>query len=390
MADMWALTFDRRRETWEGSTGMVRERVPVPVLDEARDTRDASHVILRVRFAGFCGSDRGIWWRKSFGDMVQQSLDEDGADRRIFGHELLGEIVEVGSRVTLKYGYKPGDMVSTESHIVCGTCEQCRLGQSHVCARDRIIGISTDGCFAEYVKLPAKSLWPTDLGRIRPEVAAIQEPFGNAVHACQVTDLRGRSVAIFGTGTIGLFAVLVARGMGARQVIGVDPDPHHRELAARLGCDHVLEPGQPPADQPWRSDPDLRARILELTGGVGVDVAMEMAGANTSLNNAIRVTRRGGDVVLFGVRNGEAVFEDAHRIVMNGLTLRGVVGRRIFDTWQVTRSLLEQRENGIQDAVFDVILEGCRDTLIDIREFERSAFEDRIRRHPKVILRFAG
>lgn len=390
MADMWALTFDRRRETWAESTGMVRERVPVPVLDEARDTRDASHCIIRVRYAGFCGSDRGIWWRKSFGDMVENSLNEDGADRRIFGHELLGEIVEVGSRVTLKYGYKPGDVVSTESHIVCGTCEQCRLGQSHVCARDRIIGISTDGCFAEYVKLPAKSLWPTDLSRIRPEVAAVQEPFGNAVHACQVADLRGRSVAIFGTGTIGLFAILVARGLGARQVIGVDPDPHHRELAARLGCDVVLEPAASPPDQPWRSDPDLRARILDITRGVGVDVAMEMAGANSSLNNAIRVTRRGGDVVLFGVRNGEAVFEDAHRIVMNGLTLRGVVGRRIFETWQVTRALLEQRENGIQDAVYDVILEGCRDTMVDIREFDKQSFEDRIRRHPKVVLRFSA
>ncbi|HMV67558.1 MAG TPA: zinc-binding dehydrogenase [Myxococcota bacterium] len=390
MADMWALTFDRRRETWDCSTGMVRERVPVPVLDEAADPRDASHVIVRVRYAGFCGSDRGIWWRKAFGDMVARSLDEDGADRRTFGHELLGEIVEVGSRVGPKYGYRPGDVVSTESHIVCGTCEQCRLGQSHVCARDRIIGISTDGCFAEYVKLPAKSLWPTDLTRIRPEVAAIQEPFGNAVHACQVADLRGRSVAIFGTGTIGLFAVLIARGMGARQVIGIDPDPHHRELAARLGCDAVLEPSAPPPDEPWRADPDLVARLLDLTGGIGVDVGMEMSGSNASMNNTIRATRRGGDVVLFGVRNGEAVLQDAHRVVMNGLTLRGVVGRRIFETWQVTRALLEQRENGIQDAVFDTILEGCADTMVDIRDFERSSFEDRIRRHPKVILRFAG
>jgi threonine 3-dehydrogenase len=388
-AEMWALTFDRTRETWACSTGMVRERVPVPTLDPS-DSRDASQVLIRVKFAGFCGSDRGIWWRKAFGDMVEQSLDEDGAQRRVFGHELLGEIVEVGARVTAKYGYRPGDIVSTESHIVCGTCVQCRLGQFHVCARDRIIGISTDGCFAEYVKLPAKALWPTDIAKIRPEVAAVQEPFGNAVHACQVADLRGRTVAVLGTGTIGLFAILIARGMGARQVIGIEPDPHHRELARKLGCDVVLEPNAPPADAPWKSDPALRERVLALTDGVGVDVAMEMAGHHSSLNNAIRITRRGGDVVLFGVRNGDAVVEDAHRLVMNGLNLHGVVGRQIFDTWNKVRGLLEARDNGIQDAVWNTILAGGEGTVIDIRDWDRATFEGMIQQHPKVVIRFAG
>src|SRR5690606_29994910 len=108
--------------------------------------------------------------------------------------------------------YRKGDIVSAESHVICGACMQCRLGEKHVCANERILGISLDGCFAEYVKLPARVLWRTDIERIRPEVAAIQEPFGNAVHACQVVDLRGRSVAVLGTGTIGLFAALVARG----------------------------------------------------------------------------------------------------------------------------------------------------------------------------------
>ena len=208
---MRALTFDRTRETWEGSTGMVMEQLSEPVLDEKTNGSDRSKVILRVLYSGFCGSDRGIWSRKSFGDMIGDSLDEDGGNKRIFGHEMLAEIVAVGSRVTPKYGYKPGDIVSTESHIVCGTCFQCRRGEFHVCARDKIIGISVDGCFAEYAKLPAKALWPTDINKIRPEVASIQEPFGNAVHACQVTDLRGKTVAIMGTGAIGLFAILVAK-----------------------------------------------------------------------------------------------------------------------------------------------------------------------------------
>lgn len=386
---MWALTFDRSREDWAGSTGLVKERVPRPVLEDP-DGADRSNVIIRVKYAGFCGSDRGIWWRKAFGDMILGSLDEEGQDRRVVGHELLGEIVEVGSRVSEKYSYEPGMVVSTESHIVCGVCHMCRVGDMHVCADDRIIGISRDGCFAEYVKLPAKALWPTDLTRIRPEVAAVQEPFGNAVHACSATDLGGQRVAIVGTGTIGLFAILIARGMGARQIIGIDVDPHHRELARRLGCDAVLTPALPPADRRHASDPVLIDRVRELTDGLGVDVTLEMAGFNSALNNALKMTRRGGHVVMFGVQNGDAVIEDYHRVIMNGLQLHAVVGRRIFQTWEMTRALLENQQAGIQDAVWDVILNGGDGTMVGIEDWNRADFEAMIRTHPKVLIRFAG
>lgn len=386
---MGALTFDRKREAWATSTGLVKETVRTPRLDEP-DGADRSHVVIQVMYAGFCGSDRGIWWRKAFGDMILGSLEEEGKDKRIVGHELLGRIVQVGSRVTEKYGYQPGDVVSTESHIICGTCYQCRVGDSHVCAKDKIIGISMDGCFAQYVKLPAKALWPTDLSKIRAEVAAVQEPFGNAVHACQAAELRGRRVAIIGCGTIGLFAILIARGMGATQIIGVETDPHHAELARKLGADVVLSPALPPADAPHKSDPELVRQVLALTEGVGVDVAMEMAGFNAALNNAIKMTRRGGHVVMFGVKNGDAVIEDVHRVVMNGLQLHGIVGRQIFKTWELTRNLLENRGNGIQDAIYDIILNGGQDTLVDFDTWQRDDFERRIKAHPKVVLRFAG
>jgi threonine 3-dehydrogenase len=386
---MLALTFDTVRDGWDRSTGLVRERVPVPVLAEPAEA-DRSQVIIRVKYAGFCGSDRGIWWRKAFGDMIQGSLREEGRTTRVVGHELLGEIVEVGERVTAKYGYRPGDVVSTESHIICGVCYQCRVGDTHVCAKDKIIGISTDGCFAEYLKLPARALWRTDLSRIRPEVAAVQEPFGNAVHACQATDLRGKSVVIVGCGTIGLFAILIARGMGASRVIGVEVDPHHAELARRLGCDAVLTPNPAPPDRPHAADPSLRQAIRELTDGVGADVAMEMAGFNSSLNNAIKAVRRGGHVVLFGVKNGDCVVEDMHRVVMDGLHLHGIVGRRIFETWSITRGLLEDRQNGIQDAVWTHILNRGEGTIVDIRDWEKDSFEATIRKHPKAVIRFAG
>jgi threonine 3-dehydrogenase len=388
---MWALTYDRRREDWRCSTGMVKEQVPEPVLDGSLATEEeGGEVLIRVDYAGFCGSDRGIWWRRAFEDMVHDSLDHDGADRRTFGHELLGTVIGVGPGVTARYGYRPGDVVTTESHVVCDRCYQCVRGEKHVCANERIIGISLDGCFAEQVKLPAKSLWRTDTSRIRPEVGAVQEPFGNAVHACQQVDLRGKTVAILGTGTIGLFAVLVARAMGAWRVIGIEPDPVNAELARKLGCDEVIVPAAPPKDAPHRHDPGTVERILELTDGVGVDVAMEMAGFHSSLNNAIHVARRGGHVILFGVKNGDAIVEDLHRVVMKGLALHGVVGRRIFETWHVTRALLEHRANGIQDAVWETILRKGDDTLVDIRDWERASFEQRIQRHPKVLIRFAG
>jgi threonine 3-dehydrogenase len=386
---MTALYFDRSLDPWESSKGLRKGSVASPRLDPEADPRDASSVLIRVLFAGFCGSDRGIWFRKSFRSMIHGSLDEEQKDRRITGHELLGEIVAVGPRAASKYGFSPGDIVSTESHIICGTCTQCIAGDTHVCAEDKIIGISLDGCFAEYLKLPAKALWRTDLTKIRPEVAAVQEPFGNAVHACTKVDLRGKSVAIFGTGTIGLFAVLIARGLGAGRIIGIEPDRANAERARRLGCDVVIEPDLQGAD-PVAHDPRVARAVREATSSIGADVSMEMAGFNSSFNNAIAATRRGGHVILFGIRDGRMVIEDFSRLVMNGIALHSVVGRQIFETWQVTRSLLEDRSNGIQDRVWDVILEEGRGTLVDIATWDKDTFEATILKHPKSVLRFGG
>ena len=142
--EMVALTFDRSRETWSQSTGFVKENVPVPILED--DDRDMA--IVRIHMAGFCGSDRGIWWRKAFGDMIEDSLQEEGQDKRIIGHEFLGEVIRIGGDVTR---VRVGDMVAAESHIVCQTCLQCLNDELHVCANDKIIGISHNGCFAEYI-----------------------------------------------------------------------------------------------------------------------------------------------------------------------------------------------------------------------------------------------
>ncbi len=384
---MWALTYDRKTDPWDKSTGMRRTEVERPILDEAKRYTDSSMVLIRTRFAGFCGSDRGIWFRRAFGDMIYEGLDRDHRDRRVMGHELLGDIVSVGSAAAREFGYQPGDVVSTESHIVCGTCYQCRIGDNHVCADNLIIGISTDGCFGEYVKLPARALWRTDTTRIRPEVAALQEPFGNAVHACTKVNLRGKRVAIIGCGTIGLFAVCVAKALGARLVIGVEPMPSHIEKARLLGADQVLVPRNLDKDT-YTHDRELAKEVRALTDGVGVDVALEMSGQPSSVNNAIACVRRGGDVILFGLKSGDQIIEGFDRVIVDGISLHSVVGRRIFETWHITRHLLENRDPNIHDKIWDIILERGKGTVTEFAEFDPPKFEERIKTYPKVVLHF--
>lgn len=385
---MWALTYDRQTDPWDTTTGLRKTQVERPRIDETRDYHDRSNVVIKPIMTGFCGSDRGIWFRAAFKDMIFKSLDRDHVQRRTIGHELLGEIIDLGPDARRTYGLEIGDIVTAESHIPCGTCYQCRIGDTHVCADDKIIGISEDGCFAEAVKLPAKNLWRTDTRKIRPEVAAVQEPFGNAVHACTKVNLRGKRVAIVGCGTIGLFAVAIARAMGAHMVIGVEPMERHAEMARRLGADVVLRPQSGSGDKPHASDPELTQQIRKLTDGVGVDVALEMSGVNSSVNNAIHAVRRGGDVILFGLKSGDAVIENFDRLIVDGIALHSVIGRRIFETWHITRQLLESRDPNIHDLVWEVILNHGQGTMFDFREYEKEAFQKAISTYPKVILTY--
>ncbi|MEK7617999.1 MAG: alcohol dehydrogenase catalytic domain-containing protein, partial [Patescibacteria group bacterium] len=268
---MKALVFDKSKTDWETSRGFELADVPEPVLDEKNPLRqladggpsDANYVSIKVHYAGVCGSDRGIWNRTAFRDLILNSIDQESviASRsategaaihsngkiasdalamtkkksyRIIGHEFFGEIVKVGSKVK---NVKPGDFVACESHVVCNQCYQCLRGQKEVCTNEKILGISHDGGFAEYAKVPAHIVWKTDTSKIRPEIAAMQEPFGNAVHAASKVDVKGKTVAIFGLGPIGMFLSLVLRGQGAATIIGVEPNPVAAEMAKKLGID---------------------------------------------------------------------------------------------------------------------------------------------------------
>lgn len=396
--------------------------IPEPVLDEKKNPADADYVVMKVHYAGVCGTDKGIWNRQAFKDAILDSIDAESfqplssrlssghsphvlgreirKDYRIIGHEFFGEVTQVGSAVK---NIKSGDFVACESHVVCNKCYQCLHGQKNVCTNEKILGISVDGGFAEYAKVPAQVVWKTDTGKIRPEVAAMQEPFGNAVHAASKVDLKGKTVAIFGLGPIGMFLTIIARGLNAASIIGVEPNPIAGDMAKKLGIDYVIPLKniipQPPLKirggaegggdiKSYAHNTVVVDEIRKITSGLGVDVAFEMAGFNNSVNNAIASVRRGGEVILFGLKNGDFVLEDYNRLVMKGVTMHCVAGRQIWETWETTRRLMEDVANGVQEKLFNVILDRGHGTILPILEYNKEKFEEMMVKHPKFLIQF--
>lgn len=382
---MQALIFDKSKEDWATSRGFTKADVPAPVLDP-EDPADADNVLIKIHYAGVCGSDRGIWYRSAFGEQILSTIDKESKTYRVIGHELFGEIKSLGPAAAKKYALAAGDLVSCESHVVCNQCFQCVHGEKNVCTNEAIIGISRDGCFAEYIKVPGHIVWKTDTSKIRPEVAAVQEPFGNAVHAVSKADVKGKTVAIFGLGPIGLFAVLIARGRGAEKIIGIEPNPVAADMARRLGIDYVIPLKGGSND--FHHSPEVVDEVLKATGGLGVDIAFEMAGFNSSVNNAIYATRRGGEVILFGIKSGDFVLENYNALIVRGVTMKAIIGRQVWETWHITRELLENPANQIQEKIWNVILAGGKDTVIPIAEYDKKTFEEKMSLHPKLLLQF--
>lgn len=394
---MQGLIIDTAGTPWEQSRGFSKVELPMPVLDEATNPADATSVIVKMKYAGVCGSDRGLWYRAAFKDLFHESLAREGKTRRITGHEFVGEIVAAGSAVKELYSdpdplnkakIEVGSLVSGDSHVTCGRCYQCRIGEANVCLNEAILGISIDGVFAEYVKLPAKNLWAIDQTRIRPEIAAIFDPFGNAVHCLTKVDVRGQRVAIFGCGPIGLFSLLLAKNFGAAKVIMADVNQANLELARQLGADEtiLIEPTEKQYD--WQGDPAVIARIKDLTYGKGVDIALEMAGPQSSINNAIDAVRRGGHVVLFGVKDGDLTIPHFSRVITQGITFHGIIGREIFKTWQIAQRVLSDKSNGVQDKIWEVILNNGQGTVLPFSEFNPDEFEKKMNENPKLVFKF--
>jgi threonine 3-dehydrogenase len=279
-------------------------------------TPAAGEVVLRVEAASICGTDVHLYeWNPWAAARVHPP--------RVMGHEMCGEVVaqgEGGKSVRL------GSRVAVETHLVCGHCPECRRGDFHVCANTRILGVDVDGAFAEYVTVPAHNTWPVAPG-LPPELGALMEPFGNAAHACSYGRLRSQVVLVLGCGPIGCMCVGIARADGASRIVAVDRNPFRLELARAMGADEVVEAGAP--DE----------AVLEAAGGP-LDCALEMSGAPAAVAAATRLVRPGGWISLLGIGDAPATLDLSRDVVMKGLTLYGVTGRRMFSTWEQTSAYL--------------------------------------------------
>jgi threonine 3-dehydrogenase len=295
--------------------GMEIRDVPLPVCGP-------SDVLIRVHHAGVCGTDLHIWeWDAWASARLKPPV--------VIGHEFAGEIVELGSEARGEGLLALGDRVTAEGHIVCGHCLPCRTGDAHVCRRTRIIGVDRDGAFAEYIAMPASNVMKLD--GLATEIGAIMDPMGNAVHtALEGGNVPGSAVLVLGCGPIGCFAVGVARAAGASLVIASDYNPMRLELARRMGAHVTLNP----------AEDDVVVRAHDLTGGEGVDLVCEMSGHPSGHETAFRAARLGGRVNFLGTpsRNTEVNF--ARDVIFKGLTLYGVTGRRMYETWQQMFRLL--------------------------------------------------
>jgi threonine 3-dehydrogenase len=297
----------------EPAPGAATEVVPVP-------EPGFGDVLIRVRAASICGTDVHIYtWDPWAQGRVHPPY--------VFGHEFAGDIVAIGRDVPDRL---LGAYVAAESHISCGQCYECTHGLAHICRRVQIIGVDRPGAFAQYVAIPWRNAWPTDR-RFPPEIATIQEPMGNAVHTALSAPIAGSTVAIFGAGPIGLFAVPIARASGARRIITIEPSPYRRELARVMGSHVVVDPTSQDSVQTIRAETD----------GEGADVVLEMSGNAEAITSALRSLRFGGHASLLGIPARPLEVDLADGVIFKGATVQGISGRRIWETWYQTRGFLE-------------------------------------------------
>ena len=293
-----------------------------------------NEVLVKVRIASICGTDLHIYeWDRWAQSRIHPPL--------IPGHEFCGEVVACGNEVTT---VKEGDLVSAEMHVACGKCLQCRTGEAHICQNVRIIGVDANGAFAEYVVIPESNIWKLDPA-IPQEYASILDPLGNAVHSVLAGEIAAKTVAITGCGPIGLFAIAVARAVGAAQVFAIEVNEHRRKIAGQMKADVVLDP----------SSQDVRAEILERTGGLGADVVLEMAGNPKAIRTAFDIVRRGGRISLLGLTSKPISLNFSEDIIFKGITIQGINGRRMYQTWYQMTALLKAGKLDLHPAITDRI-----------------------------------
>jgi len=309
---MTAATMQALRKLRPAS-GANLEKIAIPTIG----LRD---VLVRVRAASICGTDLHIYaWDPWSASRIKPPMT--------FGHEFCGDVERIGAEVE---GIRPGDFVSAEMHLADGTCRQCRMGQPHVCQNLKIIGIDKDGCFAEFVSIPATNIWKIDPA-IPEQYAAIMDPLGNAVHTVLSGEIAAQTVAVTGAGPIGLMAIAVAKACGASTIFATEVNPHRRALAKQMGADEAFDP----------AEGDVVAKVREATGGAGADVLLEMSGHPTAIRQGLQMMRAGGRASLLGIPSQPVTLDLVSEVIFKGATVHGIFGRKMFETWVQMTELLK-------------------------------------------------
>lgn len=298
----------------EAAPGLTKvEDYPVPDIGPGE-------VLVKVRAASICGTDLHIYrWDDWAASRIQPPV--------VIGHEITGDVVRVSPDVQR---VKLGDFVSLESHIICNICEYCRTGRGHICENTEIIGVDRDGGFAEYIAIPAQNAW-VNSPDMPESISVLMENFGNSVHTALEQDLAGKYVLLTGAGPVGCMAIAVAKAAGARAVFATDISDYRLDLATTMGADHVFNP----------LNDDVVEGIMDATNGDGVDVLLEMSGAPSAINQGFTVLKADGHVALLGLTAKPINFDLNNNVVFKAATVKGIAGRKLWETWYEMQSLLE-------------------------------------------------
>ena len=332
----------------QAAKGLWMQEVPIP-------EPDYNDVIIKVKKSAICGTDLHIY---KWDAWAQKTIPVPMA----VGHEFVGEIVAVGSNVT---DFHPGEIVSGEGHVVCGQCRNCLAGRRHLCAHTKGVGVNRDGAFAEYISLPMTNVWH-HAPEIDLEVASIFDPFGNAVHTALSFDLLGEDVLVTGAGPIGVMGAAVAKHAGARYVVVTDLNPFRLELARKMGATLAVDP----------RETSLADVQKQLGMKEGFDVGLEMSGSPAAFNSLIANMAHGGKIALLGIPEKEMSI-DWNAVIFNMLTIKGIYGREMYETWYKMTVMLQSGLN-IKPVIthrfhytdfqkgFDAMLEGnCGKVVLD-------------------------
>lgn len=293
--------------------GLWIEEIPVPEIG-------INDVLVRVHFTGICGTDVHIY---AWDEWAQKTIPVPMA----VGHEFVGEVVAVGSNVN---GFTPGDLVSGEGHVVCGRCRNCLAGRRHLCASSQGVGVNRPGAYAEFIALPMSNIWKHSPS-IDQEIAAIFDPFGNAVHTALAFPVLGEDVLITGAGPIGIMAAAVAHHAGARHVVITDINPHRLELARKIGVTLAVNPRETTL-----ADVQKQLEMQE-----GFDIGLEMSGNPAAFRDLLNNLSHGAKVAILGIPSPSELSIDWSKVIFNQLTLRGIYGREMYETWYKMTVMLE-------------------------------------------------